>query len=112
MQFFFQSISDVKSDFAWVCAPEVDKDWLTTNEFILHNIVSPATHVITIICLLVIAITYFIMPTLCDLTGNIITTICVCLIFNQAADMIRLLTVFTSHNSLILAGKIQYDTLI
>lgn len=45
------------------------------------------------------------MPTLRDLVGNIVTTISICLIVSQAADMVRLLTAFTSHISLIITGK-------
>ncbi|KAJ8928417.1 hypothetical protein NQ314_019006 [Rhamnusium bicolor] len=93
-----------KSEFAWVCAPDLQKDWLTSTEFLMRNIISPITHGITIICLLTIAIIYFVMPTLRDLTGNIITTICMCLIVSQTADTIRLLTVFKSHVSLLITG--------
>lgn len=46
------------------------------------------------------------MPTLRDLSGNIVTTICMCLIVSQSADMIRLLTVFKSHISLLIAGNL------
>lgn len=101
----FKDIGEMKSEFAYVCPPQVHQHWLTTTDFLTHNIVSPATHVMSMACLLVTAIIYFIMPTLRDLTGNIVTTICVCLIISQAADMIRLLTVFKSHISLLIAGK-------
>lgn len=70
----------------------------------MHNVVNPTAHAMTIACLLITAIIYFIMPTLRDLTGNIVTTICMCLIVSQTADMIRLLTVFKSHISLLIAG--------
>lgn len=92
------------SEFAWVCTPDHKQEW-TTNEFLMHNIVNPVTHGITIVCLLTIAIIYFVMPTLRDLTGNIITTICMCLILSQTADLVRLLTVFKSHISLLIAGR-------
>lgn len=78
----------------------------------MRNVVSPATHGMTIACLLAIAIIYFVMPTLRDLTGNIITTICLCLIVSQAADTVRLLTVFRSHVSLLITGKFCALTLI
>lgn len=63
------------------------------------------------VCLLIVAIVYFIMPTLRDLVGNIVTTISLCLIVNQAADLIRLLTVFTNHVSLIITGKFEVFSL-
>lgn len=70
----------------------------------MRNIVNSMTHGVCIVCLLVVAVTYFIMATLRDLVGNIVTTICMCLIVSQAADMIRLLTVFSNHISLIITG--------
>ncbi|ENN70800.1 hypothetical protein YQE_12465, partial [Dendroctonus ponderosae] len=94
------------SEFAWVCTPDHKDQW-ASNEFLMYNIISPITHGITIICLLAIAIIYFIMPTLRDLAGNIVTTICMCLIVSQIADLVRLLTVFKSHISLLIAGKIK-----
>ncbi|XP_057663765.1 probable G-protein coupled receptor Mth-like 5 isoform X1 [Diorhabda carinulata] len=102
----------VKSDFAWVCAPDVNKDWLTNTEFLMYNVVNPITHGISMLCLLIVAIIYFVMPTLRDLTGNIITTICMCLIVSQTADMIRLLTVFKNHISLIITETICYISML
>lgn len=96
----------MKSEFAYVCPPHVHHYWLTTTDFLMHNVISPTVHSMTIACLLVTAIIYFVMPTLRDLTGNIVTTICLCLIVSQAADMIRLLTVFKSHISLLIAGTL------
>ncbi|KAJ8958742.1 hypothetical protein NQ318_016470, partial [Aromia moschata] len=101
-----------KSEFAWICMPNVNKDWLTSTEFLMHNVISPLTHGITIICLLIIAIIYFVMPTLCDLSGNIITTICMCLIVSQIADMIRLLTVFKSHVSFFITEAVCYVSML
>lgn len=70
----------------------------------MRNIINPMTHLIAMTCLLFIAIVYFIMHTLRDLVGNIITTIAICLMISQAADMTRLLTIFVNHVSLIAAG--------
>lgn len=100
------------SEFALVCVPNTDHHWYTTTEFLMRNIVSPVTHGIGIACLLTIAVIYFIMPTLRDLTGNIITTMCMCLIVSQAADLIRLLTVFKSHISLLITETICYVSLL
>lgn len=71
----------------------------------MRNVVNPTTHLINLICLIVISIIYFIMPTLRDLNGNILTTICLCLIVNQSCDLIRLLSVFKSHISLLITGN-------
>ncbi|CAG9821362.1 unnamed protein product [Phaedon cochleariae] len=107
-----KKIDGIRSEFAWVCAPDINKNWLTSTEFLMHNIVSPATHGMSIACLLAIAVIYFVMPTLRDLSGNIVTTICMCLIVSQTGDMIRLLTVFTSHISLLIAETICYISLL
>lgn len=91
------------SEYAVVCAPEHHTDWTSTH-FLMHNIINPITHGISMACFLAVAIIYFIMPTLRDLVGNIVTTISICHIISQAADTIRLLTVYTNHVSLIVAG--------
>ncbi|XP_018567379.1 probable G-protein coupled receptor Mth-like 5 [Anoplophora glabripennis] len=106
-----KSDDNLKGKYAKVCSPDILKDLFTT-EFLMHNVVNPITHGITIVCLLVIAIIYFVMPTLRDLTGNIITTICMCLILSQTADMIRLLTVFRSHTSLLITETICYVSML
>ncbi|XP_066245738.1 probable G-protein coupled receptor Mth-like 5 [Euwallacea similis] len=98
-------------EFAWVCNPDQNHDW-ASNEFLMHNIVSPVSHGITIICLLTISIIYFVMPTLRDLAGNIVTTMCLCLLVSQTADLVRLLTVFKSHISLLIAEAICYISLL
>lgn len=84
--------------------PEYKSVW-TNTEFLMRNIVNPITHFMAMICLLFVAIVYFVMPTLRDLVGNIVTTIALCLIVSQAADLIRLLTIFTNHVSLIITGN-------
>ncbi|XP_044265757.1 probable G-protein coupled receptor Mth-like 5 isoform X3 [Tribolium madens] len=99
------------SQFARVCAPDHHTHW-TETKFLMRNIISPITHGIGIVCLLIIAIIYFIMPTLRDLVGNIVTTISMCLIVSQAADLIRVLTVFDSHISLIISDTICYFSLL
>lgn len=102
---------ELVSEFAKVCVPDHNTKW-TTTEFLMRNIINPITHGIGITCLLVIAIIYFVMPTLRDLSGNIITTICMCLILSQIADLIRLLTVFENHISLIITDTICYVSLL
>lgn len=90
--------------YALICVPKDDNVW-TGTEFLMRNIINPMTHFITFMCLVFVAIIYFIMPTLRDLVGNIVTTIAICLIVSQAADMTRLLTIFVNHVSLIAAGN-------
>ncbi|XP_060522858.1 probable G-protein coupled receptor Mth-like 5 [Cylas formicarius] len=102
---------EIQREFAWVCPPDHKQMW-TTNEFLMHNVVNPISHGITIIFLLMVAVIYFVMPTLRDLTGNIVTTMCMCLIVNQTADLIRLLTVFKSHISLFITETICYISLL
>ncbi|KAJ8912562.1 hypothetical protein NQ315_006634 [Exocentrus adspersus] len=106
-----KKVDGFTSTYAWVCAPDVPKELLTP-EFLMHNVVNPITHGITIVCLLIIAIIYFVMPTLRDLTGNIISTICMCLIVSQTANMIRLLTVFKSHTSLLITEAVCYISML
>ncbi|CAH0550485.1 unnamed protein product [Brassicogethes aeneus] len=103
---------DLESEFAWVCAPNSEKEWYKSTEFLIRNIINPVTHGINIACLITVAIIYFVMATLRDLTGNIVTTICMCLIVSQSGDMIRLLTVFKSHISLIITETICYFSLL
>ncbi|GJQ66180.1 GPRMTH5 [Trypoxylus dichotomus] len=98
------------SKYALVCIDHTP-NW-TNPEFLMRNIVNPVTHGITIVCLLFIACVYFIMPTLRDLVGNIVTTISICLVVSQIADMVRLLTIFTSHISLIITETFCYISLL
>lgn len=105
-------VGNQTKEFAWVCTPERHIDW-TNTEFLMRNIINPIVHLISIACLLFIAIIYFIMPTLRDLVGNIVTTISVCLIVSQSADMIRLFTtVYNNHLSLIIAETVCYVSLL
>lgn len=71
----------------------------------MRKLVNPLLHIVGIICFLVTAIIYFILPTLRDLTGNIVTTINVCLILSQVSDLVRIFTEFSSHVSFIVAGN-------
>lgn len=64
------------------------------------------------IILLIIAIIYFVLPTLRDLVGNIVTTITICLIVSQAADLVRIFTEFSSHVSFLVADTILYVSLL
>lgn len=111
--------------YAMVCTPEKVIRW-TDTDFLIRKIINPLFHGIAMIILLTIAIIYFVLPTLrqadllklsannkiiiiifhCrDLVGNIVTTITVCLIVGQAADLVRIFTEFSSHVSFLIAGE-------
>lgn len=91
-------------EYALVCVPEVKIDWKDTN-FLMTKILNPLFHGLSIILFLIVAIIYFVLPTLRDLAGNIITTINVCLIISQAADFVRIFTEYSNHISFMITGK-------
>lgn len=78
----------------------------------MRKILDPIFHAIAISCFLAVAIIYFVMPTLRDLIGNIISTISICMIVSQAADMVRIFTELTSHVSFIIADIVCYTSLL
>lgn len=47
-----------------------------------------------------------------DLVGNIITTITLCLILSQAANLVRIFTEFSSHVSFMVADIVLYVGLL
>lgn len=51
------------AQFAMVCSPEKVIHW-TDSDFLLRKIINPICHVISMIILLVVAIIYFVLPTL------------------------------------------------
>lgn len=93
--------------YALVCVPEVKINWKDTN-FLMKKILNPLFHAFAMILFLIVAIIYFVLPTLRDLAGNIITTIMLCLIVSQAADLVRIFTEFSNHISFMITGK--YNT--
>lgn len=97
--------------FATVCSPEKAVRW-TDSEFLLRKIINPICHGIAMIILLVVAIIYFVLPTLRDLVGNIVTSITVCLIISQAADLVRIFTEFSNHVSFVVADSFFYISML
>ncbi|XP_031634122.1 probable G-protein coupled receptor Mth-like 5 [Contarinia nasturtii] len=89
------------SEFAMVCAPEKQSDWANT-EFLLRKVVNPVCHGISITILLVVGICYFVVPSLRDLVGNIVTTITCCLIVGQVTNLMRIFTEFRNHFNFLL----------
>ncbi|KOB69855.1 Methuselah-like protein 5 [Operophtera brumata] len=65
--------------YAMVCVPEVKINWRDTS-FVMKKVLNPMFHAIAMILYLLVAIIYFVLPTLRDLAGNIITTIMISLI--------------------------------
>ncbi|XP_014274413.1 probable G-protein coupled receptor Mth-like 5 [Halyomorpha halys] len=98
-------------DYAIVCPPDVSKSWKDT-DFILRKILDPVFHIIAILCYVTVAIVHFVLPQLRDMVGNIITTMCVCLIVAQAADTCRIFTEFTSPVGFLVADIIMFISLI
>lgn len=96
-----------ESIFSQVCTPKASTDWSNT-DILIARIVDPLCHVLSIICFLAIAIVYFVLPQLRDLVGNIITTISICLIVAQTADLVRTFTEFSSHVSFLVAGMLFF----
>lgn len=97
--------------FAFVCSPEKILKW-TDTDFLLRKVLNPMFHGISMVILLVIAIIYFVLPTLRDLVGNIITTITICLIISQAADLVRIFTEFSNHVSFFIADTVLYVSML
>ncbi|VVD01574.1 unnamed protein product [Leptidea sinapis] len=95
--------SNKTGQYALVCIPEVKINWRDTG-FLMKKVLNPMFHAIAMILFLSVAIIYFILPTLRDLAGNIITTINVCLIVSQAAGLVRIFTEFSNHVSFMITG--------
>lgn len=106
-----KGISKIEAQGAIVCVPEVETAWAST-DFIVRKILDPILHVIAILCLLSVAIVYYVLPPLRDLVGNILTSIMICLIVSEAAELITIFTEFTNHISFIVAGKYHFYILI
>lgn len=88
----------------FVCVPQVKNNWKDTG-FVMKKVLNPTFHAIAMILYLLVAIIYFVLPTLRDLAGNIITTIMVSLIVSQAADLVRIFTELSNHISFMITGN-------
>lgn len=107
----FSTNTSSSKQFAYVCSPGNIIRW-TDTDFLLRKILNPLFHGISMAILLVIAIIYFVLPTLRDLIGNIVTTITICLIVSQAADLVRIFTEFGNHVSFMVADTVLYVSLL
>ena len=93
-----------ETQIAIVCVTDIAADKTDCTHHLMQCILNPICHGLAIICSLTIAVVYFVMPQLRDLVGNILTSISLCLITSQAADLVRIFTEFTSHVSFLVAG--------
>lgn len=100
----FNTNNTIIGEYAVVCVPEVKINW-TDTDFLLKKVLNPLFHAIAMVLFLLVAIIYFVLPTLRDLAGNIITTINVCLIVSQAADLVRVFTEYSNHVSFMITGE-------
>ncbi|CAH2094457.1 unnamed protein product [Euphydryas editha] len=102
--------SNMTGLYASVCVPEV-KNWKEAS-FLMKKVINPLFHAIAMVLFLIVAIIYFVLPTLRDLAGNIITSINICLIVSQAADLVRIFTEFSNHISFMVTDVILYMSLL
>uniref|UniRef100_A0A182NDY4 G-protein coupled receptors family 2 profile 2 domain-containing protein n=1 Tax=Anopheles dirus TaxID=7168 RepID=A0A182NDY4_9DIPT len=101
----------MESLIAKVCSPKEEIHW-TDSDVMLRKIINPICHGMAMIILLIVAIIYFVLPTLRDLVGNMVTTITMCLIVSQAADLVRIFTEFSNHVSFLVADLFFYVSLL
>ncbi|CAK1583624.1 unnamed protein product [Parnassius mnemosyne] len=103
--------TNLTGEYALVCVPQVKINWKDTS-FLMRKVLNPLFHAVAMVLFLLTAIIYFVLPTLRDLAGNIITSINVCLIVSQAADLVRIFTEFSNHISFMITDIILYISLL
>ncbi|XP_014212492.1 probable G-protein coupled receptor Mth-like 5 [Copidosoma floridanum] len=96
--------------YAKICVPRAVK-WASTDNLI-RKAVDPALHAIAVVCYLVVAIVYFVLPQLRDLVGNIVTSLMVCLIVNQCASFITIFTEFGNHINFLATDLVMFISLL
>ncbi|KAJ9600193.1 hypothetical protein L9F63_009527, partial [Diploptera punctata] len=94
---------DLEAQIAIVCVPVIGANTSDT-DYIMRRIVDPVFHGLAMIFYLYIAVVYFVVPQLRDLVGNILSTIALCMITSQAADLVRIFTELVSHISFMVAA--------
>ncbi|KAF4519033.1 hypothetical protein B566_EDAN001618 [Ephemera danica] len=104
-------VSESSAQFAIVCHPETI-DEQTELKFIIFFILHPVLHALSMTLLLATAIVYFIIPQLRDLLGNMVTTLCLCLVVVYSADLVRLFRGFSEHVSFLAADIILHISLL
>lgn len=97
--------NDSSKIYARVCLPADEHNM--ESEYLMTRIIEPAFRAISIACYLVVAIVYCVLPQLRNLIGNIITSMTLCLVACQSADMVRIFTEFSNHVSFMVAGELR-----
>uniref|UniRef100_A0A8D8R3J5 Probable G-protein coupled receptor Mth-like 5 n=1 Tax=Cacopsylla melanoneura TaxID=428564 RepID=A0A8D8R3J5_9HEMI len=82
---------DLDAQFAMVCLPKVTSLWKDTDA-LLKRMVDPALRLLSILLLLIIVVTYLVISQLRDVVGNMVATLCMCLICAYASDIARIYT--------------------
>ncbi|XP_067007985.2 probable G-protein coupled receptor Mth-like 5 [Anabrus simplex] len=96
--------------YAAICAPAPVSAWNGT-EFLVQRVIDPICHGLVIVCYLFVAVLYFVLPQLRDLVGNMLTTLAMCLIVNQAADIVSIFTQFAHHVSFLIVDVVYHVSL-
>ncbi|XP_048507611.1 probable G-protein coupled receptor Mth-like 5 isoform X2 [Athalia rosae] len=96
--------------YARVCLPSNQR--IMQPDYMMRRVIDPAFRAISIVCYLIVAVVYFVLPQLRNLIGNIITSMTMCLITSQCADMVRIFTEFSNHVSFLVADAITYISLL
>ena len=94
----------IVTTYAMVCVPEVTTKW-TESDHLMKHIVDPTFHAIAIVCYLIVAVVYFVLPQLRDLVGNSITSMSLCLTASQCASTVRIFKEFGNHVNFLIAGE-------
>lgn len=90
-----------------LCVPKHEFSW-NNMDFVIRRIINPIFHILSVMCLITVAVIYFVLPQLCDLIGNIVTTIAVCLICIEVANIIHIFVEFHSDISYLTVGESSF----
>lgn len=93
--------------YANICVPKMVMRWSDTG-YLIKRALDPTFRAISIVCYVVIAVVYFVLPQLRDLVGNMITSIALCMICYQAASIVNIFIHFGNHVSFFIAGRFQF----
>ncbi|XP_065206035.1 probable G-protein coupled receptor Mth-like 5 [Planococcus citri] len=88
----------IEGQIGMLCVPKAEFSWNGMSKLI-KRIINPVFHILSVILLLTVALIYFVLPQLCDLIGNIVTTIAVCLICIEVANIVHIFVEFHSEIS-------------
>ncbi|XP_011644378.1 probable G-protein coupled receptor Mth-like 5 [Pogonomyrmex barbatus] len=86
--------------YAMLCVPNVYNRW-TDIKFLINCYINPVIATISIVCYLIISLIYSTLPQLCDLVGNIIVSICLCLVVNQITHYVRFMADLPTYSHFV-----------